>query len=86
MKPFNATWQQGQTSRQAHRDLPEGTFERELGREGFSGPSARLYHRRPPTGWTSVEGPLQPKAFNLNNIPSSTDPWQATNILQNEFV
>lgn len=86
MKPFNATWQQGQTSRQAHRDLPEGTFERELGREGFNGPSARLYHRRPPTGWTAVDGPLRPKAFNLNGIPDSSDPWQSTKILNNEHV
>ena len=26
---------EGRASRQAHADLPEGTYERELGREGF---------------------------------------------------
>ncbi len=86
MKPFNATWQQGRTSRQAHRDLPAGTFERELGREGFNGPSARLYHRRPPTGWVSVDGPLRPRAFDLNIADASQDPWQGTTILKNAYV
>lgn len=86
MKPFNATWQQGQTSRQAHRDLPSGTFERELGREGFNGPSARLYHRRPPTGWVSVDGPLRPRAFDLNGVVAADDPWQGTTVLQNASV
>ena len=86
MKPFNATWSQGQSSRQAHRDLPNGTFERELGREGFNGPSARLYHRRPPTGWSSIDGTLRPRAFNLNDVCGSNDPWQAPTILQNESL
>lgn len=86
MKPFNATWQQGRTSRQAHRDLPAGTFERELGREGFNGPSARLYHRRPPTSWVSVDGPLRPRAFDLNNASASEDPWQGSTILKNAYV
>ena len=30
---------EGLTTRQAHVDLPEGTYEREMGKEGFSGPS-----------------------------------------------
>ena len=29
---------EGSASRQAHADLPEGTYERELGKEGFAGP------------------------------------------------
>ena len=28
----------GQASRQAHADLPTGTYEREMGKEGFFGP------------------------------------------------
>ena len=38
-------------SRQAHCDLPEGTYEREMGREGFFGPASHIHHRHPPTGW-----------------------------------
>ena len=32
----------GSSSRQAHADLPEGTYERELGREGFFGPATHM--------------------------------------------
>ena len=54
---------QGAHSSQAHADLPAGTYEREISKEGFFGPAAFLHHRRPPTGWTSFEGPLRPRAF-----------------------
>ena len=54
---------EGETSRQAHADLPAGTYEREIGRDGFFGPATHLYHRHPPTGWTDFEGPLRPRAF-----------------------
>jgi homogentisate 1,2-dioxygenase len=54
---------EGETSRQAHADLPAGTYEREIGRDGFFGPATHLYHRHPPTGWSSFEGPLRPRAF-----------------------
>ena len=54
---------EGETSRQAHADLPAGTYEREIGREGFFGPAAHIYHKHPPTGWTTFEGPLRPRAF-----------------------
>ena len=59
---------EGRTSRQAHVDLPEGTYEREMSKEGFFGPSAHLYHSRPPTGWIDWEGPLRPRAFDLNKL------------------
>ena len=65
---------QGQHSRQAHADMPEGTFEREMSKEGFFGPAAFFHHRRPPTSWSSFEGPLRPRAFNLaalNAAPAS---------------
>ena len=35
---------EGLASRQAHCDLPKGTYEREFGRDGFFGPSTHLYH------------------------------------------
>ena len=42
---------EGRASRQAHADLPDGTFERELGKEGFFGPATHMYHSHAPTGW-----------------------------------
>ena len=41
--------QEGEVSRQAHADLPRGTFERELGREGFFGPVTHMHHKHAPT-------------------------------------
>jgi len=77
----------GQHSRQAHADLPAGTYEREMSKEGFFGPAAFLYHRHPPTGWTDFEGPLKPRAFDLNRAPPSTDsPWQAARVLYNSAL
>ena len=56
---------EGLASRQAHCDLPPGTFEREIGKEGFFGPATHMYHANPPTGWVGWEGPLKPRAFDL---------------------
>ena len=78
---------QGATSRQAHADLPAGTYERELGRDGFYGPASHMYHRRPPTGWIDWEGPLRPRAFDLNRIGARTcSPWEAETVLHNTHV
>ncbi|RMD62153.1 MAG: homogentisate 1,2-dioxygenase [Alphaproteobacteria bacterium] len=78
---------EGVTSRQAHADLPPGTYERELGRGGFFGPATHMYHRRPPTGWRTWEGPLRPRAFDLNRIaPAPGDPWAASTVLHNAHV
>ena len=61
---------EGQASRQAHADLPAGTFEREISKEGFFGPAAHVYHRHPPTGWVNFEGPLRPHAFDCTKLPA----------------
>ena len=75
---------QGTHSRQAHADLPEGTYEREMSKEGFFGPAAFLYHPRPPTGWTSFEGPLRPRAFDLARLNAAEpSPWAAGVVLHN---
>ncbi|MBA4284156.1 MAG: homogentisate 1,2-dioxygenase [Xanthomonadaceae bacterium] len=75
---------EGQASRQAHADLPPGTVERELGKEGFFGPSTQMIHPRPPTGWSSWEGPLRPRAFDCARLPDAGDsPWQASELLHN---
>jgi homogentisate 1,2-dioxygenase len=75
---------EGRASRQAHADLPEGTFERELGKEGFFGPAAHMHHAHPPTGWSAWEGPLRPRAFDLNRIEEvAASPWDAAEVLAN---
>jgi homogentisate 1,2-dioxygenase len=75
---------EGKASRQAHADLPAGTYEREMSKEGFFGPAAFFYHRNPPTGWTDFEGPLAPRAFDLVRInEAQVSPWDAPVILHN---
>lgn len=78
---------EGKTSRQAHCDLPEGSYEREFGREGFFGPVTHMYHTHPPTGWESWEGPTRPRAFDLTRLDKNTpSPWQATLLLHNKHL
>ena len=78
---------QGTHSRQAHADLPEGTYEREMSKEGFFGPAAFLHHPRPPTGWTSFEGPLRPRAFDLARLNAADpSPWAAGVVLLNNAI
>jgi len=75
---------EGQASRQAHCDLPPGTFEREMSKEGFFGPAAFFHHRHPPTGWTGFEGPLRPRAFDLTRLEAvAASPWSAGDVLSN---
>jgi len=78
---------QGRHSRQAHADLPEGTYEREISKEGFFGPAAFIHHPRPPTGWTRFEGPLRPRAFDLARLDAGAPtPWAAGQVLHNPAV
>jgi homogentisate 1,2-dioxygenase len=75
---------EGITSRQAHCDLPEGTYEREFGKEGFFGPCSHITHTHAPTAWVNWEGPLRPQAFDLNKLAGVSDsPFQAPRILHN---
>ena len=78
---------EGAGPRQAHCDLPEGTFERELGREGFYGPATQMIHRHPPTGWSDFEGPLRPRLFDLTRLDQMSDmPWRAQEVLVNAHL
>jgi homogentisate 1,2-dioxygenase len=78
---------QGQASRQAHADLPPGTYEREMGKEGFFGPATFFYHRHPPTAWSNFEGPLRPHAFDLAKLPAGeASPWAAKAVLHNAHM
>ena len=74
----------GRTSRQAHANLPDDTFEREIGKEGFFGPATHMYHTHPPTSWESFEGPLRPRAFDTSRIEAVAEsPWAAVPLLHN---
>ena len=78
---------EGHASRQAHCDMPEGTFEREFGKEGFFGPATHMYHANPPTGWVKWEGTLRPRAYDLNKLDARTSsPWECTRILSNHTL
>jgi len=78
---------QGRHSRQAHADMPAGTYEREISKEGFFGPAAFIHHQRPPTGWVNFEGPLRPRAFDLNALNAAEpSPWAAGKVLYNPAV
>jgi homogentisate 1,2-dioxygenase len=78
---------EGKASRQAHADLPPGTFEREMSKEGFFGPAAFFHHRHPPTGWSSFEGPLSPHAFDFTKLDAvAAHPWSAPDLLYNASV
>jgi len=78
---------EGKTSRQAHCDLPEGSYERELGREGFFGPASHMYHRHPPTDWSRFEGELRPRAFDTTRFGIfGSSPWEACGLLHNAHM
>ena len=77
----------GTHSRQAHADLPAGTFEREMGKEGFFGPAAHFHHRHPPTAWVRFSGALNPHAYDLDRLPEAgASPWDATPFMHNGDV
>jgi homogentisate 1,2-dioxygenase len=63
----------GLHARQAHVDLPPGTFEEEHARNGFFGRTTHLYRLHPVTDWTRIEGPLRPHSYDLNDLRPSLD-------------
>ena len=78
---------EGVVAKQAHVDLPPESYEREIGREGFFGAAAHMYHRHPPTGWTGFEGPLRPRAFDTTRFDAGgASPWDAKLLLSNAHV
>jgi homogentisate 1,2-dioxygenase len=75
---------EGTHSRQAHADLPPGTFEREMSKDGFFGPAAHFHHKHPPTAWARFDGSLNPHAYDLNKLPATGSlPWDATLFMHN---
>jgi homogentisate 1,2-dioxygenase len=78
---------EGNASRQAHADMPPGTYEREVSKEGFFGPAAFFHHKHPPTGWTDFQGPLRPHAFDLARLVGiHGSPWNAADVLHNAHL
>jgi homogentisate 1,2-dioxygenase len=63
-------WIRGRITRQAHVDVPDGTYEDEHGRQGFAGRVSHLYRLHPPVEMTRIEGPLRPRAFRLGRVPA----------------
>lgn len=75
---------EGRVTRQAHADLPDGTYEREIGREGFFGPATHVFHSHMPTAWSSFEGPLRPRAYDTARADDAgATPLSAKVLLQN---
>ena len=60
---MEAVFSKGKVTRQAHFDVPEGTFEEEHGREAFAGRASHLYRMHPPTAWVRIDGELRPRAM-----------------------
>ena len=79
---------EGTVSRQAHADLPEGSYEREMGSEGFFGAATHFYHAHPPTDWIGFDGPLRPRAFDSRRLThdAAGGPLDAPVFLSNSHV
>ena len=78
---------EGVYSKQAHADFPEGTYEREFGKNGFFGPATHIHHKHKPTGWTEFEGPLKPRAFDTTQMDAHSEgPWRSKMLLFNSSV
>lgn len=78
---------EGKYSKQAHADLPENSYEREIGHEGFFGPVTHIYHKHPPVLWEEFSGPLRPCLFNLSKLNLDHKmPFEAVKVLYNNHV
>lgn len=85
---FKAPMQQGIAPRQAHANIPDGLWERELARNAFFGAATNFYHRNPPTAWTAIDkdGP-RPYLFDTRRgIELTPSPWDAAELLVNATV
>jgi homogentisate 1,2-dioxygenase len=70
-----------------HVRLPEGTYEREISKEGFFGPSAQFPSQHKPTDWVEFDGPIRPRALDLNKLATAqSNPWQAELVMNNPHL
>jgi homogentisate 1,2-dioxygenase len=65
-------YKQGETTKQAHKGIPQGKFEEEQGRKGFFGPVSHLIRKSPSTRWKSIEGDLKPRMYDLVGAAENT--------------
>lgn len=65
-------YSQGKNHTQGHKGIPEGLYEEEQGRKGFSGLVSHLLKSKPPTRWTNIDGPLRPHLFDLVEMKPET--------------
>ena len=73
---------EGTASRQAHADLPEGTYEREISKEGFFGPSAQFHHRTSrPTGSSSTAPSGRAPSTSTSCVAGKASPWDAQPVI-----
>src|ERR1041385_3094506 len=78
---------EGTASRQAHVRLPEGTYEREISKEGFFGPSAQFHHKHKPTDWVELEGSIRPRGVDMNKLAKSvSSPWKSQLVMDNAHL
>ena len=85
---FAAPMVQGVAPRQAHANIPDGLWEREMGRDAFFGPATDFYHRNPPNAWSVIDknGP-RPHVFDTRHIVHITrSPWHAAEMLVNDSI
>ena len=68
--------------------LPEGTYEREISKEGFFGPSAQFHHKHKPTDWVEFDGAIRPRAFDLNKLVHRPrpSPWRPELVMNNPHL
>jgi homogentisate 1,2-dioxygenase len=85
---FKAPLTRGTAPRQAHANVPDGLWERELARDAFFGASTHFYHRNPPTAWSSIDeqGPRPHCIDTRHGIPDSASPWDARELASNASV
>ncbi len=80
----------GRVAAQAHVGVPEGTYEEEYARNGFFGRYAHLYRTHAPVGWSRIEGPLKPRAYDTRRLEPQGAPndWlhQRKTLLANDDV
>jgi homogentisate 1,2-dioxygenase len=69
-------YQQGRSTKQGHKGIPEGHFEEEQGRGGFFGPVSHLIKPAPSTRWSNIEGPLRPHLFDPVRMEKMWGHWQ----------
>ncbi len=76
---------EGTASRQAHADLPPGTYEREMSKEGFFGPAALLPPPPPADRLVGLRGPARARTPSTSRSSSAARraPWSAPDLLHN---